>query len=357
MPSNLRRAGLKAVMAVTVAFLVAACGSSSSSSTGAASSSGGGAQTKRVKIAFLVPELADPYWAAGEKGAKAEAAADNVDLAITGTNTFTPSQYNSALQDEIIAGVNGLLVAPGDPKASNVLINQAVQKKIAVATVVVDTAGSSRSFFIGPNATEIGTDQAKRVLTYLKATGAKGVVQVAIMSCSPSALSQELEYKAEKSVLAANPYSSQFTVKIDTFLNSTSDPTSNLAAYNNLATAYPGLKVVIGQCGLDPVSAGEVNKNRNLHWIVAGDSFLPQTLKYVQSGDVTWTFNEEPYETLQAAIKLMAGGLRGTNAMPTGIKSIPLNVAVKNVGYMQSIHFPGPVVSVPAAEQSPDAAG
>jgi ABC-type sugar transport system substrate-binding protein len=357
MSSKLRRAGVGTCVAATVAFLVAGCGSSSSSSAGTASRSGGGAHAKRVKIAFLVPELADPYWAAGEKGAKAEAARDNVDLAITGTNTFTPNQYNSALQDEIIGGANGLLIAPGDPKASNVLINQAVQKKIAVATVVVDTTGSNRSFFIGPNATEIGTNQAKRVLAYLKATGAKGVVQAAILSCSPSAVSQELEYKAEKSVLAANPYSSQFTVKIDTFLNSTSDPTTNLAAYNNLAAAYPGLKVVIGQCGLDPVSAGEVNQHRNLHWIVAGDSFLPQTLKYVQSGDVTWTFNEEPYETLQAAIKLMAGGLRGTTAMPTGIKDIPLNVAVKNVAYMRSIHFPGPLESASTAKQSPDAVG
>jgi ABC-type sugar transport system substrate-binding protein len=130
-----------------------------------------------------------------------------------------------------------------------------------------------------------------------------------------------------------------------------------VAAYNSLATAHPKLRVVIGQCGLDPVSAGQVNERRHLHWIVAGDSFLPQTLKYVRSGAVTWTFNEEPYETLQAAIKLMAAGLRGTAPMPKGVKSIPLEVAVNDVARMKSINFPGPLISVDEAERSPDAVG
>jgi len=324
-------------------------------SAGALSAARAPAASKRVSIAFLVPELADPYWAAGEKGAKAEAAKDNVDLKISGTNTFTPSQYNAALQDEISAGVNGLLIAPGDPKASNTLIDQAVAKKIGVGTVVVDVTGSKRNFFIGPNATEIGTNQAQRVLAYLKATGAKGEIQAAILSCSPTALSQQLEHQAEVKVFNANPYKSQFTIKVVTFLNSTADPTSNLAAYNSLATAYPDLKVVIGQCGLDPVSAGQVNQRRHLNWIVAGDSFLPQTLKLVKEGAVTWTFNEEPYETLAAAVDRLAAGIRDPSMMPHGIQSIPLQVAVKNPAYMRSIHFPGPIVSLAEAMKSPDA--
>jgi ABC-type sugar transport system substrate-binding protein len=310
-----------------------------------------------VKIAFLVPELADPYWAAGEKGAKAEAAKDNVNLTVTGTNTFTPSAYNAALQDEIAAGANGLLIAPGDPKASNSLIDQAVAKKIGVATVVVDVTGSKRNFFIGPNATDIGKNQAERVLAYLHAKGAKGVVETAIMSCSPTALSQMLEHQAETQVFNSNPYKSQFTIKVDTFLNSTADPTTNLAAYNSLSTAYPNLKVVIGQCGLDPISAGEVNQRRHLNWIVAGDSFVPQSLKLVQEGYVTWSMNEEPYETLEAAVQMLASGIRNPSTMPTGVKSIPLQVAVSNPAYFKSINFPGPVISVAQALKSPDAVG
>ena len=313
--------------------------------------------SQRVKIAFLVPELADPYWAAGEKGAKAEAGKDNVDLKITGTTTFTPSAYNAALQDELAAGVNGLLIAPGDPKASNSLIDQAVGKKVAVATVVVDVTGSKRNFFIGPNATDIGKNQAERVLAYLHAKGAKGVVETAIMSCSPTALSQMLEHQAETKVFNSNPYKGQFTIKVDTFLNSTADPTTNLAAYNSLATAYPKLKVVIGQCGLDPISAGQVNQRRKLNWIVAGDSFVPQSLKLVQQGFVTWSMNEEPYETLAAAVQMLANGIRNPSALPSGIKSIPLQVAVNNPTYFNSIHFPGPVISVAQALKSPDAVG
>jgi ABC-type sugar transport system substrate-binding protein len=111
---------------------------------------------KPLKFAFLVPELADAYWVAGEKGAKAEAAKDNIDLQITGTNTFSASGYNNALQSVISSGVDGILIAPGDPVASNGLIKQARSKGIAVATVVVDAPKSERQFFIGPDASLFG---------------------------------------------------------------------------------------------------------------------------------------------------------------------------------------------------------
>lgn len=344
----LNRRMVGSLVIVVAALAVSFAGLTAKASTKASQS---------IKIAFLVPELADPYWAAGEKGAKAEAAKDNVKLTVTGTNTFTPSGYNAALQDEISAGVNGLLIAPGDPKASNALIDQAVAKKIGVGTVVVDVSGSKRNFFIGPNATDIGKNQAERVLAYLHAKGAKGTVETAIMSCSPTALSQQLEHQAELKVFDANPYKTQFTIKVDTFLNSTADPTTNLAAYESLATAYPNLKVVIGQCGLDPISAGQVNQRRHLNWIVAGDSFVPQSLKLVQQGAVTWSMNEEPYETLAAAVKMLANGIRNPSSMPKGIKSIPLEVAVTNPAYFKSIHFPGPIISVAQALHSPDAVG
>ena len=38
------------------------------------------------------------------------------------------------------------------------------------------------------------------------------------MSCSPTALSQMLEHQAETKVFNSNPYKSQFTIKVDTFL-------------------------------------------------------------------------------------------------------------------------------------------
>jgi ABC-type sugar transport system substrate-binding protein len=313
---------------------------------------------KPLKIAFIVPELADAYWVAGEQGAKTEAKKDNVALTVTGTNTFTPSAYNAIVQDEISAGVNGLLIAPGDPVASNALIAQARRDNIAVATVVVDAPTSKRQFFIGPDATLIGQGQGQRVVAYLHAQHATGQVQMAILSCSPTALSQVQEHVAMvKAVTTSNPYKSQFTVKVVTFLNSTADPTTNLAAYDNVASAYPKLKVVVGECGLDPPSAGLVNQRRHLHWIVGGDSTLLQTLNLVNEGYVTWTMNEEPYETLQSALNSMARALRGQASMPNGVKFLPLTVYVKNVGYMKSIGLPGPIESIAQARRSPDATG
>jgi ribose transport system substrate-binding protein len=341
------------LLCLLLALVVVSACSSGSASSGSASSS------TRLKIALVVPEIADPYWVAAENGAKAAAAKDNVDLAITGTNTFTPSQYNAALQDEITSGVNGLLLAPGDPVASNGLIKTARKQGIAVATVIVDAQGSERQFFIGPNALQWGQGQAQRVIAYLKASHATGTVEAAIMSCSPTALSQTLERTGFTDyVNSHNPYSSQFQVKVVAFLNSTSDPTTNLAAYQNLATAHPKLKVVVGQCGLDAISAGQVSQHMHTHWIVAGDSWLPQTLSYIQDGYVTWSVNEAPYETLEKAVNLMSKALRKQAPMPSGIQAFTQTVAVENPAKMRAINFPAAqLVNVAAARKSPDAVG
>jgi simple sugar transport system substrate-binding protein len=350
----MNRTSYRALISILSAVLMGSFAVSAVSSAAAHPNAG-----KRLKFAFLVPELADAYWVAGEKGAKAEAAKENIDLKITGTTTFTPSQYNAALQDEISAGVDGILIAPGDPVASNALIKQARAKGIAVATVVVDAPTSARQFFIGPDATLIGQGQGQRVVAYLHGKHAAGQIQMAILSCSPSAISQVLEHKAMvKAVTTGNQYKSQFQVKVVTFLNSTADPTTNLAAYQNLASAYPNLKVVVGECGLDPPSMGLVNKRNHLGWIVGGDSSLPQTLDLVDQGYVTWTMNEEPYETLQWAIQHMADGIRGTKPMPSGVKNIPLTVWVspKEFSYMKSIHLPaGQLQTTTQGRKSPDA--
>jgi ABC-type sugar transport system substrate-binding protein len=342
--------------ALLAAVVLSACSSGTSSP---ASSGGNASSSTKLKMALVVPEIADPYWVAAEDGAKAAAAKDNVDLTITGTNTFTPSQYNAALQDEITAGVNGLLIAPGDPAASNSLIKAARKQSIAVATVIVDAQGSDRQFFIGPNALQWGQGQAQRVIAYLKANHASGTVEAAIMSCSPTALSQTLERTGFTDyVNSHNPYSSQFQVKVVAFLNSTSDPITNLAAYQSLATAYPKLKVVVGQCGLDPISAGQVAKHMHTHWIVAGDSWLSQTLGYIQAGYVTWSVNEAPYETLEKAVDLMSKALRKQAPMPSGIQAFTQTVVVKDPAQMKAIHFPAAeLVDVATAKKSPDSTG
>jgi ABC-type sugar transport system substrate-binding protein len=251
------------------------------------------------------------------------------------------------------------LIAPGDPTASNGLIKQARAKGIAVATVIVDAPKSQRQFFIGPDAGLFGKLQGQRVVAYLHAKHAKGEQQMAILSCSPSAISQVLEHREmAKAVTTGNQYKNEFQIKVVTFLNSTADPTTNLAAYENLASAYPNLKVVAGQCGLDPPSAGLVNKRRHLNWIVAGDSTLPKTLDLIEQGYVTWSGNEAPYENLQWAIKHMADAIRGTAPMPSGIKNIPMPVIVKDVAFFKGIFPAGDELwNLARARKSPDAVG
>lgn len=311
---------------------------------------------QRIKIAIVVPEIANPYWAAAIAGAKAAAEKHNVDLAISGTTGYTPSQYNSLIQNSVAAGAKGLLIAPGDPVAGNTVIKKATDAGIKVATVIVDAPESTRSFFMGPDAPALGEGQAKRALDLLNKQGATGTVEAAITSCSPTALSQVQQRKTfTDTIQDANPYSDKFKVKVVTFINAGADPTTNLAAYDNLATAYPKLKVVASMCGIDTISAGSIAKKRNTGWIVAGDSWVPQILDMVESGHITFSVNEMPYETLEEAVAVMAAGIRGTKEFPDGPQEFK-QVVTTALPASDDLPADG-VVDVATARKSPDAVG
>jgi len=331
-----------AVLAVAVLLpLVVGCGSSSSS--------------KRPTVTLLVPDLTAPYWASAVKGAKAAAASDGVDLMVAGTPAFTASQYNAQIQDVIQRGTQGLLIGPEDPTTANGLIAKATKQGITVGTVVVDAPTSPRKFFIGPNAPLLGQGQAQRALSVLHATHAIGTIQAAITSCAPTALSQVQERQAfTQTVEHQNPYAAEFTVKVVTFLNATSDASTSLSLYNNLATAYPQLKLLFPMCSLDAESAGTTAKRRHTGWIVAADGWVPGILQLARQGFVSFVVNEEPYETLAKAVGIMATGIKHKASFPSGAQSFPLDVAVKTPGQWP-MPGAGKVVSITQALTSPDA--
>ena len=238
-----------------------------------------------IQLALLVPELANPYWAAGVAGAEDAAAELGVDMLISGTADFTVDEYVTQLQNAIAGGADGVLIAPGDPNAGLAVIEEARAEGVAVATVIVDSPDSERQFFVGPNAVRQGEQQARRVLAELNHRGATGTVEAAITSCSPDAISQVVQREAfERVVTEENEYSDAFTVDVVTFLDATAEPETNLATFENLAQAQPDLQVVFPMCGIDTISAGTVAERLDTGWIISGDAWVPDTLDLIEEG-------------------------------------------------------------------------
>jgi ribose transport system substrate-binding protein len=275
---------------------------------------------KPVKITFIVPELANPFWVPGEKGAQAAAKDFNVDLTLTGTQIYSAQQTIALLQNALTGGAQAIAITPGDPSSLNNLIAQAVDKGIPVGAVILDAPDSKRNFFTGPNVYNEGAAQGKRVVDALHAEGAKGVIKAAITSCIPGATGQELRRKGFKdAAIEQNPYKSDFTIEVVAELNATGEPSRNYATYQSLVTAHPDLKVMYPMCAIDTLSAGKIAKAQNLKGvIIAGHDFLRQTIDLIGEGWINWSLGENPYENSYRAVEWLAKGVRGQAPIPKG---------------------------------------
>lgn len=316
------------------------------------------AQKGHIHLALVIEALANPYYVAAEDGAKAAAKKLGVGLSVTGTTDFTPSAFNADIQDEITAGVNGIIYTAGDATSANGVTATARKDGIAVATIVVDAPSSRRQFFVGVNPTVFGETQGQRLVAYLHATHVHGVVEMADVSCGPTIPSQELEHRGVmRAVTKGNRYKKQFRIDEVAYLNGTQEPTTDLATYQTLATAHPNVRVVISQCASGAPNAALAETQHHLHWLIVGDSTLPQTIKDIAKGKVLWTESEEPYETAYTAVRDMILALKGKRKMPHGTHDLPLNVYVRNLAYMTRIHLPGHLQTVAQGFKSPDTVG
>jgi ribose transport system substrate-binding protein len=307
-----RRTSLLALIvavAVTLAALAAA--------GAAAGIQGREAQTK---IYFIVPELANPFWVPGKKGAQDAAKKYGVDLHITGTPQFDAHQQINLLQDAETAGAQGIVVVPGDPTTLNNEIAKAVGKKIYVGAAILDAPKSKRQFFVGPGVVQEGRTEGQRVLAALKRQGATGQVQAVITTCLPGSSGQEGRRKGfTLAVTKENPYKSKFQVKIVAYVNATGEPAKSLAAHQNLLLAHPDVKVIYPMCAISTQNAGQAVKAKNRHdIIIAGHDWLPETLNLIQQGWIAWSLGEDPYGNLYNAVKWLALAAQGKKPVPHG---------------------------------------
>lgn len=351
------------LMGALLVAMIAACGGGSTTTTigpvpdSSTTAPGSAPGDESIQLVLLVPELANPYWAAGVAGAEDAAADLGVEMVISGTADFSVDEYVTQLQNAIAGGADGVLIAPGDPNAGLAVIEEARSQGIAVATVIVDSPDSERQFFVGPNAERQGEQQARRVLAELNNRGASGAVKAAVTSCSPDAISQVVQREAFERVLTEeNDFSDSFTVEVVTFLDATAEPETNLATFENLAQAEPDLQVVFPMCGIDTISAGTVADRLDTGWIISGDAWVPDTLDLIEAGVITWSVNEAPYENIALAVTQMTQAIRGEIEMPSGIFFADEQIAVADVDSMA--HLPADaIVSVDEARTSPDAVG
>jgi rhamnose transport system substrate-binding protein len=279
------------------------------------------ASQDKVKMTFIIPELANPFYIPGKKGALRAAKKYAVDLQIVGTQQFDVHQQIALFDDALTAGTRAIVAVPGDPTTLNNAIAKANAKGVYVGTVFLDAPKSKRDFFVGHDVVREGREQGKRVLEALNRSGASGVVQAAITTCAPGSTGQEGRRSGFTQVVTEqNPHKAKFQVKIVAYLNATGEPAKSLANHQNLLLAHPDVKVLYPMCAINTLSAGQVVKAKNRKdIIIAGHDWLPQTLDLIEQGWIPWSVGEAPYDNCYKAVQWLAEAVRGTKPVPHGL--------------------------------------
>jgi ribose transport system substrate-binding protein len=289
------------------------------------------ASQAKVKITMIIPELANPFYVPGKKGALSAAKKYGVDLQIVGTQQFDAHQQIALFDDALTAGAQAILAVPGDPTTLNNEIAKAKAKGVYVGTVILDAPKSKRDFFIGHDAGAQGREQGNRVLRVLNRRGASGVVPAVITTCLPGSTGQERRRRGfTQAVTKHNPYRAKFQIEIVAYLNATGEPAKSLANHQNLLLAHPDVKVIYPMCAINTLSAGQVIKAKNRKdIIIAGHDWLPQTLDLIEQGWIPWSVGEVPYENCQKAVQWLAQAVRGSKPVPHGIFYARASLATK----------------------------
>ena len=145
---------LAALMAV--ALMAAACGSDDAApeSSDDAETPSGGDETLDIVVSMKGPGGGNPFWASVEEGANAAGDEFGVNVTVVAPPSETDvAAQISLIEDQIVQGVDAIVLAPTDPAALEPVVDQAIEAGIPV--VFVDTNGTNEGVsFIGTDNTE-----------------------------------------------------------------------------------------------------------------------------------------------------------------------------------------------------------
>ena len=117
------------------------------------------------------------FWNKVYESALAEARQEGVYIERFGEGLAVDYSRNELLKMAIQASVDGIIV-PGDEDEETIaLINEAVEKKIPVVTVLQDSTGSLRNCFVGNNNYNLGQEYGRQILELLPEDGKKSKVR------------------------------------------------------------------------------------------------------------------------------------------------------------------------------------
>jgi len=326
-----RRSLLKGAALSTAGFslssLLAACGGSSTNP-----SSGGGQGNfpshPQWNFVFVNHVTTNPFFVPTQYGIQDACALVGCKYQWTGSQNSIVSEMVNAMNTAISAKADGIAVSIIDPTAFNDPVERALSAGIPVVAYNADAPASSknaRMAYIGQDLYLSGFNMGKRIASLIPSGDVVGFI------ATPGSLNIQPRINGAKDAIKQSGQPINFTeIATGAAVN---DELSRIEAY------YLGHQSLKGMFAVDAGSTQGTSQimekyslaSKGVH--AGGYDLLPKTLQEIQSGNLDFTIDQQPYlqgfiPVIQLFLYKLSGGLMAPSDTNTGL----LFVTKSNVG-------------------------
>ncbi|NNC22781.1 sugar ABC transporter substrate-binding protein [Salinisphaera sp. USBA-960] len=272
----------------------------------------------QYKFAFINHVTTNPFFVPTQYGAADACAAFGCTYQWTGSQKSKSSVMVNHMNSAIAAGVDGIAVSLVDQQAFSDPINRALDKGIPVVSYNAD-ADNNRLAYIGQKLFEAGKLVGQRIADQVDSGDVVGFI------ATPGQLNIQPRMDGAKQAIEASG-------KDIRFHQVASGPTLN-EEINRVESYYVGHTDVKGMFAVDGGSTAAVGKTMAKHGLAdkgvvsGGFDMLPQSLRAIDSGDLGFTIDQQPYlqgffPVAELFLWNLSGGLSGIAEMNTGLKFV-----------------------------------
>jgi simple sugar transport system substrate-binding protein len=276
----------------------------------------------RWKFVFVNHVTTNPFFVPTQYGIQDACALLGCDYQWTGSQTSDAAQMVNAMNAAIAGKADGIAVAIVDPKAFNAPTEAALDAGIPVFSYNADapaSSGNKRLAYIGQDLYNAGYGMGTRIA---------GMVEsglVALFIATPGQLN--IQPRIDGARDAIKKAGKGLTIK-----EIATGPTVN-EELNNIKAFFLGHQDLKGMFAVDAGSTQGVAQvmqqfglaKKGVH--AGGFDLLPKTLQLIDSGDLDFTIDQQPYlqgfyTVMQMFIFKASGGLTGPAETNTGLKFV-----------------------------------
>lgn len=309
---------------LSIPSLLAACGSTPSSSSG-----GGGEGNfpshPQWNFVFVNHVTTNEFFVPTQYGIADACALLGCKYQWTGSENSVVSEMVNAMDTAITSKADGIAVAIVDPQAFNSPVENALNAGIPVVSYNADapaSSGNKRLAYIGQDLYQSGVQVGNRFLTLVESGDIAGFI------ATPGQLNIQPRIDGIKAAIQASGKPINF-VEIATGAQQTQE-LSTIDAY---WLGHQNLKGMVAVDGGSTASIGQTMQKyglpaKGIHG--AGYDLEPITLQAVQSGNLDFTVDQQPYlqgflPVVQLFLYKLSGGLAQPAETDTGLLFVTKN--------------------------------